>query len=114
MQILNMGLFTQDIPVESHLQYNHINSVTEFIAEVSLGIDNAFPEHNNHQKQDKNSKHSTFHLKSFSVHLAKPNSPFLSIVSLQTNTNLIHQIRREKSYESFVLETNSPPPKHTV
>ena len=115
-QILNMGLFAQDIPVLAlnTPTQNHINSVTEYIAEVSLGIKDAFPEGQHQNKSDKKSRHTSFHSKSLQFNLYKSNSSYFTISSNPSLIITLHGWLLEKKFQNFVAETTSPPPKFLV
>lgn len=114
LQILNMGLFAQDISIFSFSQFNRINSVTEYIAEVTLGIKDAFPEGQHQNKSDKKSRHASFHSKNLQFNLYKSNSSYFTISSDPSLIITFHGSLLEKKFQNFVTETTSPPPKQLV
>ena len=111
-----MGLFVQDIPVLAlnTPTQNHINSVTEYIAEVSLGIKDAFPENQHHNKTDKHSSNSSIHLKVLQFNLFKANNNLINFEAALNEIRVLHKCLLPVFYKNFVAETLSPPPKFVV
>ena len=111
-----MGLFAQDIPVLvlKNPSQNNINSIAEFIAEVSLGIKDAFPENHNQNKSEKHTSNSSIHLKVLQFNLFKTNNNLINFeASVKDNTSL-HKCPMPIFYKNFVLEILSPPPKFSI
>jgi hypothetical protein len=108
-----MGLFAQDIPVLAlkNPAQNNINSIAEFIAEVSLGIKDAFPENHHQNKSNKHSSNSSTHLKVLQFNLFKSNNNFINFESSIKEVSVLHKCPLPIFYKNFVAETNSPPPK---
>lgn len=110
LQVLNLGLYAQDFENiakdKNGNEPNIINSVTEYIAEVVMHKENAFPE----KKESPNQNNSHDNLIKF--------QPFkIAIHHCNDKVNLLAQA--EHKYNSFVLSiyTNhssdiiAPPPK---
>ncbi len=111
LQMINIGLFAQDMPVLT-LQYsNQINSLTEYLAEVTLRIKDAFPEHGHHNKKDKHSSNTSLHLKTFQFHLFKPKNSFICFEKSLDDITILHKCPLPIFYKDFVVEIIAPPPK---
>jgi hypothetical protein len=108
MQIFNLSIYAQFNPVQSgHTmgEFNSIDSVAEYVAEVILHHTNAFPEF------EKNGQHKDQHLhKNFSFQLF--NDLNRSLTS-QTHVQIIKSTNSlNENYDYlFFKEINPPPPK---
>lgn len=115
LQLLNIGLFSQNIPVEITSRNmgssNIINSVTEYIAEVVLKKKDAFPENNN-QSQDKSSSATHAFSKILAFNLFQiPTLIFTFNTEIQV---AFFGIYKDKYNPAFVFEITPPPPKFNV
>jgi hypothetical protein len=113
LQILNLGLFAQNIPTavsSASIDQNIINSITEYIAEVLLKKKDAFPENNNTTNYDKNT--ATFHYKvtSFNLFAETIVHPFLLI----NESNKNYCSLKEDNVIDCISEINPPPPKLAI
>ncbi|WP_147313898.1 hypothetical protein [Deminuibacter soli] len=112
IQILNLSIYTQDFrPLAQHNHtvgdFNEINSIVEYVAEVVLDNKNALPEY---QRTNNNHKDLQLH-----KHLAikiidlKQYIPF-RVPEIQQH-NFTSQFKQDYAYQYF-KEINPPPPKN--
>lgn len=112
LQILNLSIYTQDFrPLAQHNttvgDFNEINSVVEYVAEVVLGNQNALPEyqHNNNNHKDLQ-LHKHLSIKIIDL---KQYVPFRVIE--QTSHVFGTQFKQDYQY-LYYGEINPPPPKN--
>lgn len=108
MQILNIGLYSQNIPTtisESRMEQNIINSITEYIAEVVLKKADAFPENTNNN-QDNN---DTFFVKMWAFNLF--NETATEINFYDTKVIKSYSVLTNQKITNYEAEIIPPPPK---
>jgi len=106
MQILNLGLFAQELPVpvsQNIEEGNIINSVTEYIAEVVCKKKDAFPENNSNEK-----KHQTHTVKLIDLQLFPFNNGNEKAIVVSDNKRILD---RNTALLFRVGDITVPPPK---
>lgn len=107
LQILNLSTNSidfQPIRTSNLSEFNDLNMITEFVAEILLGHTNAFPEFaKKEEKQTQLQKHITIKLISSTDALVQvTHAPFMRLFCFSQN---------EKNRFQFFKEINPPPPK---
>ena len=107
LQILNVSIYAQDINMlqqRNVLSYsNEINSITEYVGEIVLKHNNAFPEYpNDGHKEIQFSKHIDLNLFSFQHFKVQP--------TLKIYTAYLYPYKIDYNF-LFFKEINPPPPK---
>lgn len=111
LQILNLGLFAQDIDLvkrQNDNELNIINSVTEYVAEIVMQKHDAFPEKK--EKSNQSDHVPIYKFQPFKIY-ASTNSQVLPLIAIVRH-----------NYGSFVMDSyinhttdiTSPPPKAFV
>lgn len=113
LQILNVGLFTQNFPTNISFHHqNIINSVTEYIAEVLLKKSDSIPENYNHLKHHKSTSH-TLVVKILKTNLFSENTNFKTNSStLVLKKNFV--TLSDKIFKSNFRTITAPPPKSNM
>ncbi|SIT03345.1 hypothetical protein SAMN05421788_10323 [Filimonas lacunae] len=111
MQILNLSIYMQDFePIKTHKhtigEFNEINSIVEYVAEIVLHHKGALPEY--HQQNNDHSAmqmHKHAPIKMITFDDLQPKRAFYV-----ATRNYIHPLN-EAYYFLFFKEINPPPPK---
>jgi len=109
IQIINMSIDAVEFqPIATTVtigDFNYLNSMTEYVTEIVMGMKDAFPEF---QKESSSTKSQI--VKHISIKLFENNStPTESVFSIRNNTFIVPL---KESYKYLYLrEINPPPPK---
>ena len=112
IQILNLSVYGADFDCGLSSQheikigeFNQIDSLVEYVAEIVLDHKNAFPENGSHNPNSKSShqiKHSSIKMIDFRKHTEQPF--YYTVVTLP-------EIFNEDYHKLILQEINPPPPK---
>ena len=108
MQILNTGLYAQDFPTAASGQ-NVINSITEYVAEVLLVKGDIFPEHQHHQKHNKNSHSFLFKVQQYV--LFKHTANHTNFLFREQNIENKYVLENSIRLQDVIFDITPPPPK---
>lgn len=111
LQILNMSIFMQDFdPIDFHSEsigdFNEINSIVEYVAEIVLRQENALPEYHQENAGHKDllvHKHAPIKLVTFKDLVTPIEAPVVACI--------YHYPINDSRLFSFSKEINPPPPK---
>ncbi len=108
LQVLNLGLYAQDFETAKQCsgpEFNIINSVTEYIAEVRMQKRNAFPEKK--EKSNQSEHESAYKFQPFKIYFKSVNIPS-QVADIQH-----HNYGRfiVNAYSNQPSDITSPPPK---
>ena len=108
LQVLNLGLYAQDfetVPSENNNQTNIINSVTEYVAEVVMEKQNAFPEKK--EASSPGGHEAVYKFQPFKIFFSNVQEPQQIITSTVTSYNIFFLA----PYTNCCTDIVSPPPK---
>jgi len=110
LQIINLSIDAVEFqPIEAAItigDFNYLNSMTEYVSEVIMGIKDAFPEF---QNQSSSSKSQI--VKHLSIKLFENNSIVQAPSIFKQNNSYSVPLKEAYNY-LFLREINPPPPKY--
>jgi len=110
LQIINLSIDSVEFqPIEATItigDFNYLNSMTEYVSEVIMGIKDAFPEF---QNQSSSSKSQI--VKHLSIKLFENNSIVQAPSIFKQNNSYSVPLKEAYNY-LFLREINPPPPKY--
>jgi len=111
LQIINLSIDAVEFqPIEAAItigDFNYLNSITEYVSEVIMGIKDAFPEFQNQSSSSKSQivKHLT-------IKLFENNSMLLAPAIIRPDNSYSVPLKESYNY-LYLSEINPPPPKYS-